>query len=345
MLRRPSIQSIADMLGLSKYAVSRALSGKTGVSEDTRRRVLAAARAVGYRLPSQSPPGETAASASGPPGLEPANRYVLVWADPSIPQEPSFWSRVLAGVATACAERGWAHAVVTPGAGGDVRFPAYMDQTSCLGHIAVGNLPGATLLSLRSLAGPLVLIDNEEPVVGADAVGNGNADGARLLVQHLHRQGRRSFLFIGCDAFAHSFRDRWVGCRLAVEALGEGVRLRRWTLPYPERRWADPLALKLNALAPEDRPDAFVCANDDIALELLRRLKALGLQSPEDVAVAGFDNIRDAASAEPPLTTVELAKEALGSRAVEQLARRLAQPGTLPETVALSPRLVVRSSG
>lgn len=54
MSRKVSIQTLADQLGLSKYAVSRALSGKTGVSEATRARVLELARALGYR---QSTPG------------------------------------------------------------------------------------------------------------------------------------------------------------------------------------------------------------------------------------------------------------------------------------------------
>lgn len=336
MPRRPSIQSIADMLGLSKFAVSRALSGKSGVSEPTRRRVIAAARAVGYRLPGG---GDGAAPTEGKGG------YALVWTDPSMPTELSFWSRVLAGIAAACAERGWEHAVVTPQANGDVRFPAFMDPAACVGHIAVGNLDEHALLPLRQLAGPLVLIDNEEPVVEADAIGNANADGARLLVQHLFRQGRRSFLFVGCDAFARSFRDRWIGCRLAVEDLGGAARLRRWTVPYREHRWTDRLALKLNELAPDDRPDAFVCANDHIALVLLQRLHQIGVRVPDDAALVGFDNIRDAALAEPPLTTVELAKEALGHRAVEQLARRLERPGALPETISLAPRLVARGSG
>lgn len=61
MSRKVSIQTLADQAGLSKYAVSRALSGKTGVSEATRARVLELARALGYR---QSTPGTSNSSAT-----------------------------------------------------------------------------------------------------------------------------------------------------------------------------------------------------------------------------------------------------------------------------------------
>jgi len=349
MARRVSLQTIADTLHVSKYAVSRALSGKPGVSDATRQRVLAAARALGYRLPAGSASGYPGAACAADEAASAASRgYVLVWMDPAIQTEASYWARVLTGVANGCAEFGWEHALVAPrlGANGEgPSFPAYMDRRACLGHIAVGGLPTATLAALQAMGGPLVLLDHEEPLVEADAVMNANADGAVLLASHLLYGGRRSFVFVGNDDFAPSFRERWLGCRSAVEAFGGETRLRKWTYPYPERRWSDALHAKLAGLDPEDRPDAFVCANDQIALELLRGLHQRGLRVPDDCAVTGFDNIEASVGADPALTTVELAKEALGRRAVEQLARRRAQPGAQPEKVLLSARLVVRSSG
>jgi len=342
MPRRVSMQTIADSLRLSKFAVSRALSGKTGVSEETRRDVLAAARALGYRLPrgaADAPPSESTAGGA---------TYALIWMDPTMQRESSYWARLLAGASTACLDIGWESAVVAPRPDAAPTFPPYMDRAACAGHIAVGRLPAETLAALQAMGGPLVLLDHEEPVVRADAVLNANADGAELLTNHLLFAGRRSFVFVGHDDFAPSFRERWRGCRQAIEAFGSAkdARLRKWTVPYAASRWADGLHAKLAALGgAEERPDAFVCANDHIALELLVGLRRIGVRVPDDCAVVGFDNVEAAASAEPPLTTVELAKEALGRRAVEQLARRRDRAGEPPEKVLLAPRLVVRGSG
>jgi len=354
MPRRVSMQSIADHLQLSKYTVSRALSGKSGVGEETRRAVLAAARALGYRLP---PPADGARAArrsaergdapSPDASAHPATRYVLFWMNPAIQNESTYWARVLTGATAACRERGWEHAVVAPRLDGGQPFPAYMDREACVGHVAVGGLPGPTIAALQAMGEPLVLLDHEEPLARADAVLNANADAAVLVTNHLLRAGRRSFVFVGNDGFAASFRERWNGCRQAIESFGERgeTRLRKWSCPYPERRWADEIRARLLAGGDADRPDAYVCANDMIALELLDVLHRLGRRLPDDCAVVGFDNIDDAARADPPLTTVELAKEELGRRAVEQLAARLDRLGERPEKVLLAPRLVVRASG
>ncbi|TLS49237.1 LacI family transcriptional regulator [Paenibacillus antri] len=340
MPRRVSMQTIADSLRLSKFAVSRALSGKPGVSEETRRSVLAAARALGYRLPKGAPEAEAAEPIGGA-------AYALIWMDPTMQNESSYWARLLTGVTTACRDLGWEHAVVSPRPDAPPTFPAYMDREACIGHIAVGTLSAETLASVQAMGGPLVLLDHEEPLVRADAVLNANADGAELLTNHLLFAGRRSFVFVGDDAFAPSFRERWRGCRQAIDAFGggKGARLRKWTVPYAEPRWADGLHATLAALGAGELPDAFVCANDHIALETLRGLRRAGRRVPDDCAVAGFDNVEASAAGDPPLTTVELAKEALGRRAAEQLARRKEKPGEQPEKILLSARLVPRASG
>ena len=337
--RRVSMQTIADRLGLSKYAVSRALSGKSGVSEETRRRVLAEARNLGYRLPRRTRPEDQA---------EPSHSgYILIWMDASIQQEGSYWGRILRGIAAACAEEGWQFAVVTPSLQGELLIPTYMERSSCIGHIALGKLPTEFMLSLHASGMPAVLVDHEEPAMEADEILNANIEGGMLLFRHLHAQGCRRIVFVGNELFASSFKERWIGCRLAAEELHseeDPVRLRKWTIPYAQHRWTDELHLRLHAMTSEPLPDAFICANDDIALSLMGLLKARGFSIPEQVSVAGFDNIDAAAMSVPPLTTVDLAKEALGSRAVEQLSRRQTFPGARTEKILLAPRLIMRES-
>ena len=74
---------------------------------------------------------------------------------------------------------------------------------------------------------------------------------------------------------------------------------------------------------PERRPEAVVCANDFMAIGLMRTLKKNGIRIPEDVIVTGFDNVQNFALNEPMLTTVEQNFEEMASKAMEELDRQI----------------------
>ncbi|WNQ10600.1 LacI family DNA-binding transcriptional regulator [Paenibacillus aurantius] len=413
-----TMQMIADKLGLSKYTVSQALSGKPGVGRDKRQQILETARTLGYRLPS-APPGTPGAPGSGLP--ETKKRKLLLHMDPVYRIENDFWRRVLDGILQACEESGWEAAFVEEAEeaeqvreaeevkvaeeekeekeekevemilddkwakdsrnGMAAKEGARKAKTAeevvraplAAGLIVVGKTAPSRLVGFRRLGLPLVLIDHEEPLVEADVILNANLEAARIACRHLLAAGCRSLVFVGRDSFSVSFRERWWGCRLAVdewraETRDSGLRLKKWTVPYGGSGWQNQLGRRLEALgpavltaageAPDDagnrsalsggegeRPDGFLCANDQIALDLIGQLKRAGLRVPEDCRVAGIDNIAKAAHAVPALTTVELAKEALGRRAVQALERKLANPGSWAEKIILSARLVERQSG
>ncbi len=91
-------------------------------------------------------------------------------------------------------------------------------------------------------------------------------------------------------------------------------------------------------------PDALICANDQMAIGVLRALADKGIRVPDDIAVVGFDDIFPASLCDPPLTTVHQAIRKLGERACERLIQRIADP-TLRATMEILPtELVLRSS-
>ncbi|MNM68347.1 putative HTH-type transcriptional repressor ExuR [compost metagenome] len=91
-------------------------------------------------------------------------------------------------------------------------------------------------------------------------------------------------------------------------------------------------------------PTAFVCANDDIAICVIRSLKGLGYQIPTDIEVTGFDDVPNSAIIEPALTTVHTYPYELGIRVVESLMNRIDRPNRHNETVYLETSLVWRQS-
>jgi Periplasmic binding protein-like domain len=93
-----------------------------------------------------------------------------------------------------------------------------------------------------------------------------------------------------------------------------------------------------------ERPDALVCANDQMAIGALRALAARGIRVPDDIAVVGFDDIFPASLCDPPLTTVSQPMRTIGERACERLIERIVDPSLRSKVELLPTELVLRSS-
>ncbi|MFC4778752.1 LacI family DNA-binding transcriptional regulator [Paenibacillus sp. GCM10023252] len=342
-----TMQKIADRLGLSKYTVSQALAGRSGVSEATRRVILETAKSMGYQLRTEAPAVSTHTQGSSP--ARATSAYILIWISLPERNNSSFWQRVLLGVTEECSRQGWDHILLSPydQQGKTVVIPSYIATERCVGGLIIGSMPLTTITAMVHTQLPLVIVDHDEPFVHLDAVNNDNLEAASLIIERMADSGCRRILFLGCDSFAISFRERWWGCLMAAERLtlrGIHMELQKWEVHYNKEGWTRSLAERLADLGEEDWPDGFIGGNDNIALELLAILRARDVGVPERCRVAGFDNIHAAAMASPPLTTVDLGKEELGARAVEALARRIAFPDKPRERITLSPRLVIRES-
>lgn len=104
------------------------------------------------------------------------------------------------------------------------------------------------------------------------------------------------------------------------------------------------LALLLAPGNPE-RPTAFLCGNDHVALVLMKQIGALGLRIPEDLSVVGFDNLRFVEHLPVPLTTVDQPKLEMGRRAAEMLFERINRQGQAEARFEVfRPHLVIRDS-
>ena len=90
--------------------------------------------------------------------------------------------------------------------------------------------------------------------------------------------------------------------------------------------------------------DAIFCANDATALGALETIRSRGLRVPEDVALAGFDDLEFAARLDPPLTTVRQGVRQQGAEAVSNLFQLINDPDGSPRRVLLPTELVIRQS-
>jgi LacI family transcriptional regulator len=97
-------------------------------------------------------------------------------------------------------------------------------------------------------------------------------------------------------------------------------------------------------LARRRRPDALVCANDEVALGALLAAEEIGLRVPDDLAVTGWDDVMAARYSRPALTTVRQPMRQLGARAATVLDERINGTRKVPQHDLLPTELVVRAS-
>ncbi|HVE80148.1 MAG TPA: LacI family DNA-binding transcriptional regulator, partial [Gemmatimonadaceae bacterium] len=190
---------------------------------------------------------------------------------------------------------------------------------------------------------PVVLLNCQAREAGVDSITIDNLGGAAAMVGHLVRRGHRRIALVGGPARNGDARERRRGYRAALRVAGI-ERDPRLELPgdFLEASGYE-AARRLLALRP--RPTAVFAANDAMAIGALSALHEGGARVPEDVAVAGFDDIPIARYVNPPLSSVHVPIGELGARAMATLLRALADPGGhVRRQDVLATTLVIRQS-
>ncbi|MBI4025343.1 MAG: GntR family transcriptional regulator [Verrucomicrobia bacterium] len=194
---------------------------------------------------------------------------------------------------------------------------------------------------------PLVLVDCEFKEIEIPSVVVDNYKGSYDLTQHLVARGRRRVAWLG-DPRPSSTQARLNGFRDALNDHGlvcNRALIKDLKLPAPAAP-DQPVIFKLvrQLVAHKPRPDAIVFQSDYIAMIGMTELKRLGVKIPQDIAVAGFDDLQETARTDPPLTTVAQPMERIGAEAARLLIQRMEHKNLSPKSVVLPVQLVVRDS-
>ena len=190
---------------------------------------------------------------------------------------------------------------------------------------------------------PFVLIDRDLVPFPErsrhDLVGIDNRRAAYVLTTHLIEAGCRRLAFVVRPRSAPTCVARAMGFREAV--LDAGLEFRPEFLHQsarPEDR--NQIAELVNAC----HPDGIVCANDYTAAQLMRTLEELSITVPDEIALAGFDDVKYASLLPVPLTTIHQPCSDIGAAAVRAMIERIENPGLPARDILLDFTLVVRKS-
>ncbi len=213
-------------------------------------------------------------------------------------------------------------------------------------HGAILILPpeeGDELVALSQAGFPFVVVDpRTPPPPDIASVSAAHSAGARAVADHLISLGHRDIAVIAGPEEWLAGDARLAGHRAALAEAGVLLSRDRLRHVEPTTVQGKRAAAELLDLAP--RPTAIVCFNDKVAVGTLLAARERGLRVPEDLSVAGFDDIDLAEATDPRLTTVRQPLQEMGSIAVTQLMRVL--DGHQPEAlhIELATTLVIRES-
>ncbi|SMB57087.1 Transcriptional regulator [Serratia proteamaculans] len=303
MLKAVRVRDIARQAGVSVGAVSRALNHRPGLSDDTRVRIMQTAQEMGYdfsRLHDDK-----------------IKRVLFILhRQHNTTSAMNFYSPVLLAVEDACRERNIALSFLAMGPTDNVMQQVLQHSPDAL--LCVGFIEPEIMAELRKMPLPIVLVDHAIP--GMSSINPDNYQGSMLLTQHLIEQGNKRIAFLASSLAHYSIRQRERGYRQALFDAG--------MLMSPQYEVTAPaltdLTLSLEYALDElmslpAPPDALFCYNDAAAMVAINYCQRKGIKVPEDLAIAGFDDIDLSCHITPALTTGSINKEALGKHAVEQL--------------------------
>lgn len=320
-----NIRDVAHRAGVSVASVSRALNGHTNVHPDTRAKVNAAAKALGY-VPH-----------AGARSLSMARTHAIGVVLPDLHGE--FFSEIVRGMDREAS--GLGYQLLLSNMHGDVEMASHATR-AMRGRVdglvvMAPQVDAAGLDALLPPGLPAVLVHSADgsgrPVLRIDS-----RQGAEAMTRHLLAIGRRRIVHIAGPEGNIDSMERLAGF-LAVIAEASDAQPIVVTGDFSDEAGAGAMR---DLLAAETPFDAVFAANDMMALGALTALREASIDVPRQVAVAGFDDVPLARYL--ALTTMRVHMAEIGAKAVRRLVAQMEGKGDAPATELLVPDLVVRAT-
>ncbi len=331
-------RDVAKKAGVSPAAASLVFRGKPGVGDETRERVLAVAREMGFEY---SAPSEVRRTST--------LQLIIYKKHGKVVSETPFFEQLTKGVSDETYRLGYHRLSISYfyAAEHPSEQLKSLRSTKCAGIVLLATEMRATdVAQFERLGVPVVLLDGWFPSKRNDSVVIDNQRGAWQATQYLISQGHRDVGYLNSNVDIRNFLERRDGYLSAMASLGRKdfdpakaiVRVGTTI----ESAFDDMSAYL--ATGP-DLPTAFFADNDIIAAGCMRALAKAGIRVPEDVSIVGFDDMPICQLVYPSLTTMAVPKASMGALAVQRLVA-LIKGETTGESVRICvlPELVSRES-
>ncbi len=319
-----TLKDIAEAVGKSVAAVSRALNNYEDISEETRENIKRVAREMGYA---------------------PTNTLGLILPAQMPRASDPYYSELLAGVANAAAEFEFdlLTATCTPGPEETWVYKRLINSRRVDGVIiARPRWRDIRIQLLLEKAFPFAVIGATNIPGNFITVSDEATEAARLIVEHLAQQGHERIALVNTPSELFFSSDFLAGFRRAL--LAARLTLNEEFLEQSDFTQRDGYRAGQTMLSKVEAPTAIVTADDVVALGVMAAAQDQGLEIGQDLAVTGYGDILLAEYAQPPLTTVHCPTYTLGQQACRMLIAQLRGEAQEKNQIVFGPSLVIRQS-
>ena len=319
MAKKVTIQDIADELGVSRNTVSKALNNTGVLADGTREKILQKAMEMGYKQFSYYPQTSS---------VSPETREIALLTQ-AMPNSSHFGSSLLDTFQEKISTNGYRLSIflIREQETEALQLPTGFDRKNIDGIICLELFHFAYSKMLSSLDIPLLFVDSAANIdfseLDADFLFMENRNSVYNMTQRLIQNGKHNLAFAGDIHNCHSFYERYQGFMdaLAKNDLKPATELLTSKYSLDNNR-LDSLLAQVSPL-----PDGFICANDFVAIDVIKALRKRGFVIPGDLFITGFDNSKESKIIDPHLTTIHIPSSAMGYIAADLLLSRIESPG------------------
>lgn len=327
-----TLEDIAKIAGVSRATVSRVINGSARVREDTRARVLEILQQNNFQpnIAARS----LAAGRTNVIGLVIPAGVAAIFADPYFPL-------LIQGVSSVCNARDYSVMLWLAEPEFERRMIRKILHSGLLDGVVVSSMlmKDPIVQALHDSKKPFILI-GRHPQLDVNYLDVDNVAGGYDATLHLLRLGHKRVATITGPRDMIAGNDRFQGYCLALEE--RGVDFRAELVVEGDFSEAGGYAATRRLLPA--RPTAIFIASDRMAEGALRALREAGLRVPQDVAIVGYDDMPNAATMMPPLTTIRQPINQMGALAVGALIDMIQNPHSHKRHIVLPVELVIRES-
>ena len=277
MAKAVKMKDIAEKLNISTMTVSKALSGKPGVSDSMREKIKNLALEMGYVFPGES---TDEVKKSYNIGVILANYYTEKCA--------TFYWKLYQEINTKAVERDCfvMLEIISDEEESSLMVPKLIRENKVDGLLVLGCMDNQYLqMLIEKIHVPVVFIDFYTKNIFEDSVISNSFYGTYQITNYLLAKGHKDIAFVGTLFSTMSITDRYLGYEKAMIEAGIEIQ-KEWVIPDrgEERDCYETFSF------PEKMPTAFVCNCDLTASRLIRNLQEKGYRIPEDISVVGYDD-------------------------------------------------------
>ena len=326
-------KQIAKELNISTAAVSMALNNKPGVSNETRRKIVETAKAMGYDFSKiDLSKSET-------------KTIAFVFFHKNFVFDTPFFTELATSIESTIHDKGYKLAVYHIHDLDNIEEQIDLIQYSgCTGMILLGTImQPESIKPFENVKIPIVLLDTYIPGINIDCVVINNVEGARSVTDYLIRKCKSQPGYLHSSQYLHNFEERQDGFYKAVRQNGMATSksIVHHVSPSVDGAYADMIELINNN---EPLATCYFADNDEIAIGAMRAFKEKGYKIPEDISIVGFDNMSYSLYVDPPLTTVNVPKSYMGKIAANRLIEIMNEEFHYTTKIEINTNLIIRKS-